>query len=93
MAYSLVIQDEAIYEIRDAFDWYEEQKPGLGYEFIEEIKICCRKIQNHPEHYSFTPKLYRRIRTNRFPYMIVYELEHDVIIVNSVRHIKRKPFY
>jgi len=93
MAYDLFIQDEAVYEIEDAFDWYEEQKPGLGYELIEEIKSCYKKIQNDPDHYSYTRTLYRRIQTKRFPYIIIYEIEENVIIVNSVRHIKRKPLY
>ena len=40
MAYSLFIQKEAIIEVREAFEWYEEQKQGLGYELIKEIEAC-----------------------------------------------------
>jgi toxin ParE1/3/4 len=40
MPYHLIIQDEAIYDIRDAFEWYKEQKDGLGYELIDEIEVC-----------------------------------------------------
>jgi toxin ParE1/3/4 len=87
----LFIQTEAILEIRDAFDWYEQQKEGLGYELIEEIEACYKAIIENPGHYSFINHLFRRIKTNRFPYIIVYEFEGDTIIVNSVRHIKREP--
>jgi toxin ParE1/3/4 len=93
MAYQLIIQDEAIYEIRDAFEWYEEQKPGLGYEFIREIELCYEKIFTYPEHYSFTKNLHRRIKTGRVPYIIIYEIEENTLFVNSVRHEKRKPSY
>jgi toxin ParE1/3/4 len=91
MAYTLFIQKEAILEIREAYDWYEEQKEGLGYELIAEIETCYKIIADHPERYSFINHLYRRIKANRFPYIVVYEIEGDNIFVNSVCHIKRRP--
>jgi toxin ParE1/3/4 len=92
MAYNLSLEAEAILEIREAFKWYEEQKEGLGYELLEEIDICCKNLRAHPERYSYINQFYRRIKTDRFPYILIYEFEGDDIIVNSVRHIKRKPF-
>jgi plasmid stabilization system protein ParE len=91
MAYALVIQPKAIFELKEAFDWYEEQNYGLGYEFIDEIEACYRKICAHPERYPPVNSLYRRIKANRFPYLIVYEIEKADVIVNSVRHLKRQP--
>ncbi|MDB4903333.1 MAG: hypothetical protein JWQ63_2614 [Mucilaginibacter sp.] len=91
MGYNLLLQTEAILEIQEAFEWYEEQKEGLGYELIEEIEVCYEKRSIHPERYSYINQLYRRIKTNRFPYVLVYEIEDDNIIVNSIRHIKRNP--
>jgi toxin ParE1/3/4 len=44
MGYNLLIQTEALLEIREAFEWYEEQKTGLGYELIEEIEICYKRV-------------------------------------------------
>lgn len=91
MAYSLFIQTEAIIEIREAFEWYEEQREGLGFELIEEIEASYQILNNHPERYSYINQQYRRIRTNRFPYIIIFEIEDNNIIVNSVRHIKGEP--
>ncbi len=91
MAYNISLQVEAISEIREAFDWYEEQKDGLGYELLEEIEACYEKLLINPHRYSFINPNYRRIRTGRFPYILVYEIEGDDIIINSVRHIKRQP--
>ncbi len=53
MSFNLVIQAEALFDIKEAFDWYEEQKPGLGNELIDEIEICYEKISVHPEYYTF----------------------------------------
>lgn len=91
MAFNISLQIEAIEEIREAFDWYEEQKDGLGYELLEEIEICYENLLVNPHRYSFINSNYRRIRTNRFPYLLVYEIEGDDIVINSVRHIKRNP--
>jgi len=89
MAYNIAIQEEAVVEIREAFDWYEEKRDGLGYEFLEELEVCYEKITFHPERYLFFNSFYRRIKLNRFPYLIIYEVTGDDIIINSIFHIKR----
>jgi len=69
----------------------KKQGEGLGYEFIEEIEICYQKLSAYPERYSYINQLYRRIKTDRFPYILIYEIGDDEVIINSVRHVKRKP--
>jgi toxin ParE1/3/4 len=34
MSYEMVLQSEAILDIQEAFEWYEEHESGLGFEFI-----------------------------------------------------------
>ncbi len=48
MDYKLVLQHEAILDMREAFSWYEEQKAGLGYSFLEEVETCFEKIAKNP---------------------------------------------
>ena len=93
MSYEIVIQSEAILDIQEAFEWYEAQESGLGFEFIEEIESGYLKICKHPLHYTSINERFRRLRINRFPYLVVYEIEGNVIIVNSIRHISRKSKY
>lgn len=38
MSYEIVLQSEAIWDLQDAFEWYERKRKGLGFEFIEEIE-------------------------------------------------------
>jgi hypothetical protein len=38
MTYKLVIKEEAYEDLQSAYDYYEEQKSGLGDEFIEAVK-------------------------------------------------------
>ena len=35
--YSLTIKPRAILMTKNAYDWYEKQKPGLGEEFLDEL--------------------------------------------------------
>jgi toxin ParE1/3/4 len=91
MSFEIVIQSEAILDMQEAFEWYEKQELGLGFEFIEEIESGYLKISKHPLHYTSVNERFRRLRINRFPYLIVYEIEGNKIYINAVRHISRKP--
>jgi plasmid stabilization system protein ParE len=90
MSYNLVLQKEAILDIQEAFGWYEKQKNGLGFILIEEIDICFEKLTEHPEYYTYISKNYRRIKVNRFPYLIIYEIEGNDVIINSVHHVRQR---
>jgi toxin ParE1/3/4 len=93
MSYTLVVQSEAIIDIQEAFDWYEERQAGLGYEFIEELEEGFERLCKHPQHYTAINQTYRRLRINRFPYLIVYEIEDTKVIVNTVRNTSQKSKY
>jgi toxin ParE1/3/4 len=91
MAYKLIVEPKALLEIKEAFDWYQEQSYDLGYQLLDEIESCYAEIIAFPEHHSYINHLYRRIKTKRFPYIIVYKIERDNVVINAVRHVKRKP--
>ena len=90
MSYSLKVQSEAVIDIQEAFEWYEMQNEGLGFEFIEEVENGFENICNHPQYYTSVNVDFRRIKVKRFPYLIVYEIEGDSVIVISVMHTSRK---
>ncbi|GEO11729.1 type II toxin-antitoxin system RelE/ParE family toxin [Segetibacter aerophilus] len=90
MSYNIIVQTEAILDIQAAFEWYEEAKDGLGFDLINEIETCYHKISIHPQHYGFTTRNYRSIRTRRFPYQIIFEIIDDKIFVYGFFHCKRK---
>jgi hypothetical protein len=86
-----VLQTEAIIDIQEAFEWYEDQQAGLGFDLIDEIENGYMKITRHPLHYSAINIRFRKLKINRFPYLIIYEIEGDTIIINSFRHTRREP--
>ncbi len=93
MKYDIILQEEAIIELRDAFEWYESQKQDLGFLFLKEVEICLEKLSLHPQYYTYINDTYRRIKVKTFPYVIIYETEETVVFINSVFHSKRKPKY
>ena len=88
-----MLETEAILDMQQAFVWYEEQKKDLGYFFLDELEDCFQKICNAPLNYSSVTPHFRKIKLNKFPYLIIYEIESDNVIINSVRHTGRKPRY
>jgi len=93
MPFTISIQVEAVEDIQYAFEWYELQKKGLGYSFLEEIDDCLVKLGNNPLYYGYVNKLFRKIKTNKFPFIIVYEIENNTVFITAVRHTSRKPKY
>lgn len=35
---------------KDAYNWYEKQKQGLGDKFLEELDKFYDKLKSHPEY-------------------------------------------
>ena len=91
MSYSLELQSEAVIDIHEVFEWYQIKREGLGFDFIEEIEAGFKSICDHPQYYASINKNFRRYKINRFPFLIIYQIEGDSIIINSVRHSSRNP--
>ena len=44
MSYEIHFRPEAESDIEDAAVWYEKQREGLGYDFLEEVLATCETI-------------------------------------------------
>ena len=89
--YSLIIKPRAILMTKDAYDWYEEQRPGLGEEFLEELDGLYSKLSSHPGYFGKVKKNFRQAALKRFPFVIVYEIIKSEVVVSAVFHTKRNP--
>lgn len=85
----LLIKPRAIAMMQDAYQWYEEQKQGLGEEFLTELDSYFTKLQSHPEYFGKIKKNFRQAALKRFPYVIVYEIIKTEVVVFAVFHTKR----
>ena len=89
--YSLIIKPRAILMTKDAYDWYEEQKPGLGEDFLDELDGIYNKLSAHPEYFGKVKKNFRQAALKRFPFVIVYEIIKTEVVVFAVFHTSRNP--
>lgn len=47
----LFLRRAARREIAEAFRWYEERSPGLGYEFLRMVRATLARVARTPELY------------------------------------------
>lgn len=75
----------------EAFGWYEEQRSGLGEEFLMAIREALATIAESPTMFHAMHRDKRRATTKRFPYSIIYKAEQDRIVVIAIFHGRRNP--
>jgi hypothetical protein len=78
-------------ELVDAVDYYNEQCPGLGFEFAAEVKSTLSRIVSFPNAWPLFSQRTRRCMTNRFPYGVLYQLRTNHVLVTAIMHLKRDP--
>lgn len=91
MSAKLIFTSEADDDISHAYDWYEDQRTGLGEEFLEVVQVCVKEICREPLLYQKTQKNYRRARLRKFPYFVVFKYERGTVKIISVWHAARNP--
>ncbi len=78
-------------DVESAQNWYEQQQAGLAHTFHREFVSTVEILSNTPLIY---PVLYRNVRRavlHRFPYLIWYRIEDDLVIIIACTHGKANP--
>src|ERR1700721_4657712 len=92
MNLQLIFRPEAKFEFFEAIIWYENQVPGLGKEFAQEVTQALERAQTQPEIFRKVRGRAQRIRLKRFkPYSLYFAVKDDVFSVISVFHGARNP--
>jgi hypothetical protein len=87
----LLIQEKVSGELSEIWSWYEDQQSNLGNQFYQEFYRIVEHIINYNESGIAYKKRYRQARLLRFPYLIMYELEKDTLVIYAVIHTSRHP--
>lgn len=80
-------------EFDAATDYYEEQADGLGDRFISLIEAATARITTYPLMAACFYRDCRRVRTEIFPYLIIYRMKGELIQIIAVMHTSRRPGY
>ena len=80
-------------ELLTSFNWYEEQKEGLGDKLVLEIENSFNLILNNPNHYPTKIHPLKEFVVKKFPFVIVYKVKSisKEVIITSIFHTKRNP--
>lgn len=80
-------------DANEAYTFYEEKSPGPGERFLQELIQRYNQIIEHPEYFGFIDekKIIRDVKLRHFPYLIVYEIDNDKVIVYSVFNGYKNP--
>ncbi len=96
MTFQLLPSAEA--EAIEAAVWYDDQRAGLGDEFLTELDRTFERLCQSPQACSRLeayqgPHDVRRSLLDRFPYMVIFLHRPSDTIVLSVSHVRRRPFF
>ena len=85
------IRSDALADIESAAAWYEDEKPGLGVEYVRVMRRAIASLavgayQHHIRHRRFHVHW---LCTRRFPYRIVYRVDVERVTVLAVIHAAR----
>ena len=93
MAHNLIVTEIAELHALEAAIYYEEQQKGLSERFLSELEDAYKKIAEHPQYYSYISlqNVYRDISLDKFPFVVIYQVYNNDVIVVDVFNTNRKP--
>lgn len=78
-------------DLQEAHAWYEYRRAGLGYEFLQEVDDCFRRIGANPVAFQVVRKPVRRALLSRFPYLVFFVLTKREIVIIACLHGHQNP--
>lgn len=80
---------EAANEVVSARSWYDEQRAGLGDEFVVSLERILDLISRLPDAFPEIAANKRRALLPRFPYALYYRVEADTVDIIACLHTRR----
>lgn len=85
MTLPILFRPEVAGEIDEIHSWYEQRRPGLGDEFLAELRETLDRVAQTPELYGRVFRAVRCAMPRKFPYCIFYRVEPKCIRVFCVQ--------
>lgn len=88
----LILSDEAVLDIEEAFLWYIEINPGIADQFENQLLTELEHIQAFSENFQTRYKNVKVRFLSKFPYGVHYiTRETDIVLVVGVFHTSKDP--
>ncbi len=91
--YKLKIDTDALLDIQEATNWYNNQSKGLGSRFQKQVVFQINSLKINPTNYSVRYSDVHCMIINKFPFMVHYNINQKELLVEvfSVIHTSRNP--
>lgn len=88
---SRISPPDAEADIAAAHAWYQEQRDGLGTEFLEEVSAVIELVQSEPLRRPAVFPTLQRAFACRFPVGIWFLVRADTATIVAAMHLARHP--
>ena len=91
--YKIKIEPEAINDIQEATDWYNEQLQGLGSRFQKQVIVKINSLKNNPSTYAVRYTDVRCMIIKKFPFIVHFTIDENkkLVEVFAIFHTSRNP--
>lgn len=90
--HQVVVRKKAILRAQDAYDWYKGQSVSAANGFITALEECYSRLSANPLAYTFLNHRLRRIRLQGYPYLLIFEVKGNKVVVFTLVHTKRNTY-
>jgi len=88
--YQLISEPPVDLDVEAAFEWYDNERPGVGLEFLDQLRATYNRVADGPLKYQDLRGGIRCALLRRFPYAVYFAIEAAIVVV-VVLHASRDP--
>lgn len=91
--YKIQIEPEALKDIQEVTDWYNEQLRGLGSRFQKQVIVQISSLKSNPSRYAIRYAEVRCMVIKKFPLMVHFTTDENqkLVEVFAIFHTSRNP--
>jgi toxin ParE1/3/4 len=86
VSWVVTLRPAAVTDLADARAWYDQQRAGLGDEFLGSIAVALLRLEENPGQFPIYYREFRRVLVDRFPYKVFFRSHNGTVIVFRILH-------
>lgn len=86
-----IVRPLAESDLEGAATWYEQQRPGLGLNFLDAADRLFDRVRATPLQFPLISDRVRRAFLHTFPYAVYFLVSDEAMVVLAVLHLRRHP--
>ena len=80
-------------EVTTAYLWYSSRSVKAGPRFLQALDLAVEQIGDRPESFPAYIAGTRKCILHKFPYLVVYRVDAEIVYVVAVAHGHQNPGY